>query len=62
MGCSLHLWCCYVVLIYPSTAVVDMLYIRHSIKVIFIGATIMDIFVSVFVIYVNFYCYWITTL
>ena len=36
---------------------VDVICVRHSKNVIFIGANIMEMFVSVFVIYIKFYCY-----
>ena len=43
-------------------AAVDLLYVSSSKKVMFIGATIVEMCVSFLVIYVYFYCYWVTTL
>ena len=43
-------------------AAVDMICVRNYQKVMFIGATIVEMCVSFLVIYVYFYCYWVTTL
>ena len=46
----------------PSLAAVDVLCVRHSKKVMFIGTTIMEMCVIIFVINGKSYYYWITTL
>ena len=43
-----------------SSDAVDVIYVSHFQKVVFIGTTIMAIYVSVFGIYAKFYCYCIT--